>query len=100
MNADETCPLLVLCSVLFFILCRIDHRDSAAADRARRSTWAAWKTLHPELFTPGSKGDRIDRELHQSPAPAPPPAAQAQSHPSPRRRQLAQVGRVGEPRNT
>ncbi len=71
MSTDEIILLALLAVCLLTILCRTDRSQSDIALRARALTWAAWQTIHPELFTPGSKGDRLDRTLFAGPTTSP-----------------------------
>jgi hypothetical protein len=58
---NDTIALILLGLVLFVVQTKYSHGNRDLADLARRNAWLAWKMMHPELFTPGSKGDRLDR---------------------------------------
>ena len=58
---NDTIALILLGLVLFVVQTKYSHSNRDLADLARRNAWLAWKMMHPELFTPGSKGDRLDR---------------------------------------
>ena len=69
---NDTIALILLGLVLFIVQSKYDRRDRDLADQARRYTWLAWKAMHPELFTPNSKGDRLDRTFFASTTNQPP----------------------------
>ncbi len=75
---NDILALLLLGLLLFIVQCKCDHRNRDLAELARRNTWLAWQAMHPELFTPGSKGDHLDRTLF----------ARSTSQPPTRRRRI------------
>ena len=87
---NDTIALILLGLVLFVVQTKYSHSNRDLADLARRNAWLAWKMMHPELFTPGSKGDRLDRAFLAS------TTSQSTDAPT-RRRRPAQTWRYGAP---